>query len=330
MRQTILVTGGAGYIGSHTCKGLRLAGFEPVVYDNLTTGHRDLVRWGPFVHGDILDTGQLERIIRDFAVAGVIHFAAKAYVGESVVFPAEYYQTNIAGTLSLLNAMRETRVMRLVVSSSCAVYGKPETIPVNEACDLAPVSPYGFTKYTMERMVDDFCSAYGMKCVALRYFNAAGCDFDGETGEVHNPETHLIPKAIMAALERTSPLEIYGSDYSTPDGTCIRDYVHVVDLADAHVRALAHLLGGGPSLKVNLGTGTGYSVLEIIAAIQRVLGREVPYVIQPRRPGDPPCLVADAAQARQVLGWSWERSDLETTVSSALEWEQTGRARLGK
>ncbi|MDR2695804.1 MAG: UDP-glucose 4-epimerase GalE [Deltaproteobacteria bacterium] len=323
----ILVTGGAGYIGSHTCKALNAAGFTPLVYDNLSTGHRALARWGDFVHGDILDTPRLAGVIRTHTIGGVIHFAAKAYVGESVIAPDEYYAANIAGTLSLLRAMHATDVRRIVVSSSCAVYGQPSQMPISESCPLMPVNPYGFTKYAMERMVDDFGNAFGLAGVALRYFNAAGCDRQGETGELHEPETHLIPRAIKAALGRIPPLEVFGSDYPTADGTCVRDYVHVEDLADAHVRALSYLFDGGPSAKLNLGTGKGFSVMEIIKSVQAVLQKEAPHVMKPRRAGDPPCLIADAAKARSVLGWIPENSGLETIVQSAVAWEQAVRAK---
>jgi UDP-glucose-4-epimerase GalE len=317
-KTTILVTGGAGYIGSHTCKALQAAGFTPLVYDNLSTGHRELVRWGDFVHGDILDTPRLESVLRKFAIGGVIHFAARAYVGESVISPDEYYETNIAGTLGLLRAMRAADVRRAVVSSSCAVYGQPPETPISENCPLLPINPYGFTKYAMERMLDDFGAAFGLAGVALRYFNAAGCDQQAETGEMHEPETHLIPRVIKAALGRIPPLEVFGSDYPTPDGTCVRDYVHVTDLAAAHVRALSYLFDGGPSIKLNLGTGNGCSVMEIIKAVQAVLRQETPHVMRPRRAGDPPCLVADAAKAKSVLGWIPEHSDLETIAQSAV------------
>jgi UDP-arabinose 4-epimerase len=328
MQTHILVTGGAGYIGSHTCKALKAAGFTPVVYDNLSTGHRDLARWGDFVHGDILDTPRLASVLRAFATGGVIHFAAKAYVGESVISPDAYYETNIAGTLSLLRAMRAADVGRIVVSSSCAVYGQPPEMPISESCPLAPVNPYGFTKYAMERMVDDFGAAFGLAGVALRYFNAAGCDPQGETGELHEPETHLIPRAIKAALGRIPPLEVFGSDYPTPDGTCVRDYVHVTDLADAHVRALSYLFDGGPSVRLNLGTGNGFSVMEIIKTVHTVLRKETPHLMKPRRAGDPPCLIADAARAHSVLGWVPDNSDLESIVHSAATWEQSIRGSL--
>ena len=318
----ILVTGGAGYIGSHTCKALQAAGFMPVVYDNLSTGHRALALWGDFVHGDILDTPRLENILRKFAIGGVIHFAARAYVGESVISPDEYYATNIAGTLSLLRAMRAADLGRIVVSSSCAVYGQPFETPISEICPLLPINPYGFTKYAMERLVDDFGNAFDFAGVALRYFNAAGCDRHGETGEMHDPETHLIPRAIKAALGYIPPLEVFGGDYPTPDGTCVRDYVHVTDLADAHVRALSYLFDGGPSVKLNLGTGKGFSVMAIINTVQAVLRKEVSHVMKPRRAGDPPCLIADATRAKSVLGWVPENSDLETIVQSAAAWEQ--------
>jgi UDP-glucose-4-epimerase GalE len=323
MRQdmNILVTGGAGYIGSHICKLLKLHKFDVVVYDNLFTGSRSLARWGDFVHGNILDTRKLEYVLRSFNIEGVIHCAGLAYVDESVISPDSYYETNISGTLSLLRAMRAANVKRMVVSSSCAVYGQPREMPINESFPLSPINPYGFTKYAMERMMDDFGGAFGIAGVALRYFNAAGCDPDGETGEIHDPETHLIPRSIKAALGRSLPLSVFGDDYPTPDGTCVRDYVHVTDIADAHVRAVSYLFDGGPSVKLNLGTGRGYSVLEIINAVQNMLQRDIPYSMKARRPGDPPYLVAAAEAAMSILGWTPGYSDMETIVASAAEWE---------
>jgi UDP-glucose-4-epimerase GalE len=324
----ILVTGGAGYIGSHTCKALKASGFEPVVYDNLSTGSRMLARWGNFVHGDILDTPRLEQVLRTFNAGGVIHFAARAYVGESVLSPDDYYETNISGTLSLLRAMRMAQVRHVVVSSSCAVYGQPTAMPINETAPLLPINPYGFTKFAMERMLEDFGRAFGMAGLALRYFNAAGCDRDGESGEIHDPETHLIPRAIKAAMGHLPPLTVFGDDYPTPDGTCVRDYVHVTDLANAHVRALRYLLDGGPPARLNLGTGRGSSVLEIITAVSDAVGRKTPYSTGPRRPGDSPVLVADAQAAKAALDWTPAYSDLQTVVESAVAWERRWNGRF--
>jgi len=316
----ILVTGGAGYIGSHTCKALAKAGYSPVVYDNFSTGHRELVRWGKYVYGDVLDTPLLIQTMKEFAIQGVIHFAALSQVGESVNHPAKYYKNNITGTLSLLEAMRLCAVPNIVVSSTCAVYGLPDAVPIREDCKLAPVNPYGMTKAVMETMMKDFSSAYGLRGIALRYFNAAGCDIDGETGEWHLPETHLIPRVIMAARKDVPSLRIFGNDYKTKDGTCIRDYIHVADLADAHVRALEHSREIKSVVSLNLGTGRGFSVKEIVAAAERVLGTRVPHEWHGRREGDPPILVADAEKARQFMGWSPLSSDLDTIIKSAASW----------
>lgn len=316
-KTTILVTGGAGYIGSHTCKALAAAGYDPVVYDNLWTGHREFVRWGDFVHGDILNTARLAETLRKYAIKGVIHFAARSDVGESVTKPEEYYQNNISGTLSLLTAMRSQGVRTVVVSSSCAVYGTPEVVPITEDCPRHPVNPYGFTKYAMERMLDEFEAPFGIKSAALRYFNAAGADADGEVGEWHDPETHLIPRVFMAASGLLPGLRIFGDDYDTPDGTCVRDYIHVTDLADAHVRALAYIEKDGESVKLNLGTGTGCSVKELVAMAEKVLGRPVPHSIHGRRAGDAPVLVANAAKAKEVLGWEAKQSGLEHILRTA-------------
>ncbi len=316
----ILVTGGAGYIGSHTCKALADQGYAPIAYDNLSTGHRELVRWGEFIHGDILDTGLLIRIMRDFRIRGVIHFAALSQVGESVTYPDRYYRNNITGTMSLLEAMRLCDVPDIVVSSTCAVYGLPEKTPITESCPKNPVSPYGVTKALMESMLEDYCRAYGLRGVALRYFNAAGCDAAGETGEWHVPESHLIPRVIMAARGDLPALHIFGKDYKTQDGTCIRDYIHVTDLADAHVRAMRHGHARGSMLALNLGAGQGFSVKEIVDAAERILGVPVPHEWHDRRAGDPPVLVADPEKARQALEWRPACSDLDTILRSAAAW----------
>lgn len=318
----VLVTGGAGYIGSHTCKALAQAGHEPVVYDNLCTGHRELARWGGFAYGDILDTPHLAQIMKRQGIEGVIHFAALSTVGESVAEPGRYYLNNVAGTLSILEAMRLADVERIVVSSTCAVYGVPAVVPIEESTPRAPINPYGVTKATMEAMLRDFYHAHGIRSAALRYFNAAGADADGETGEWHDPETHLIPRVLMAASGAIPALEIFGKDYPTPDGTCIRDYIHVADLADAHVRALALLGECSEALTLNLGTGTGYSVQQILDAAADVLGKPVPYRFGPRRPGDPPLLVAKADGAREALGWVPRHSDLRHILATAAAWHE--------
>ena len=305
----VLVTGGAGYIGSHTCK-------EPVVYDNLSTGRRELARWGAFVHGDILDTQRLRTAMRRERVEAVIHFAAKAYVGESVINPEKYFRNNVGGTQSLLDAMRGEDVRDIVVSGTCAVYGTPERMPIDESTPANPINPYGESKLFMERMLAAYGRAYGTHFTSLRYFNAAGCDADGETGEWHDPETHLIPRVLMAAAGRIEALEIFGDDYPTPDGTCIRDYVHVKDLAIAHVKALEYIVKHNESLTVNLGSEKGVSVLEMLEAARRITGKPIPAVHTGRRAGDPACLYATSAYAREKLGWQAQYSDIDTLVSS--------------
>ena len=313
----VLVTGGAGYIGSHTCKRLSRGGFEPVVFDNVFRGHEFAVKWGPFVEGDIRDADALAGAMKTYRPQAVIHFAALAYVGESVASPADYYDVNVRGTLTLLEAMRQAGVGSIVFSSSCATYGQVERLPITEDFPQVPINPYGRTKLIGEQMLADFDAAYGIRHAALRYFNAAGADLDGELGEYHEPETHLIPRALMAAAGEIRHLEIYGDDYPTPDGTCIRDYVHVDDLADAHVRALVALSGGAESFRVNLGTGRGLSIREILDAIHAITGREVPTLVRPRRAGDPPALYADTRRASELLGFTPEHSDVETIIATA-------------
>ena len=313
----VLVTGGAGFIGSHACKALASEGFTPVTLDNLCTGNREDVRWGPFVEADVRDTAAVEQALETHRIDAVMHFAAFAYVGESVAKPSEYYDNNVRGILSLLQACRNRGVDKIVFSSSCATYGIPEVLPITEDAPQAPINPYGRTKLIGEQMLRDFASAYGMRHVILRYFNACGADPEGELSEKHDPETHLIPLALMAAGGRLDWLDIYGDDYPTPDGTCIRDYVHVSDLAAGHVAALRHLLGGGPNLALNLGSGTGHSILEVMGAIREVTGREVPVRMGPRRPGDPPVLCADTARAERELGFRPRFSDLATIIRHA-------------
>jgi UDP-arabinose 4-epimerase len=315
--QRVLVTGGAGYIGSHTAKLLSQKGVEPIVYDNLTTGNRSAVRWGPFVEGDILDTNCLECTLARFKPDAVIHFAASAYVGESVEDPSKYYRNNVAGTLSLLDACRNAKVDKVIFSSSCATYGVPSVLPIKEVTPQRPISPYGRTKLIAEHMLGDFAAAYGLHYVALRYFNACGADPDGELGEWHDPETHLIPRVLLAAAGRIPHMAIFGDDYETPDGTCIRDYIHVTDLAHAHVLAFDHLTGNGRNLAVNLGTGRGSSIRQILDAVARITSNEVPVVFHPRRQGDPPALYADPTLAREAFGFSPRYSDLDTIVRTA-------------
>ena len=321
MAEAVLVTGGAGYIGSHACKALAAAGYTPVTYDNLSRGHRHAVRWGPLVEGDIADRAAVTAALKAHKISAVMHFAAFAYVGESGSDPALYYRNNVSGTLSLLDAMRELGVNRIVFSSSCATYGLPDSVPIRETMAQLPVNPYGETKLAIERVLRWYGPAYGLRSVALRYFNAAGCDRAGEIGEEHEPETHLIPLVLRAALGTAPPVQIFGTDYATPDGTAVRDYIHVDDLAAAHVRALQYLAAGGDSTAVNLATGNGYSVREIIAAVTKAVGHEVPQREALRRAGDPPALVADPSLAAQTLGWRAQCSDLDTIIQTALAWE---------
>lgn len=299
----ICVTGGAGYIGSHVCKALAEAGHEVVVYDNLSTGHRAFVQWGSFRHGDIRDTVRFRACLREFQPDGIIHFAASAYVGESVVDPGKYFSNNVAGTLSILESMRDEGCPAIVVSGTCAVYGQPDQIPIAESCTPNPINPYGASKLFMERMLADFATAHDLRWVSLRYFNAAGSSPLGEIGELHFPETHLIPRVMFAALGEIEAIDVFGADYPTPDGTCVRDYIHVEDLARAHIRALEHLLAGGDNMALNLGTEKGASVREIISGVAEIAQRPVPCRDMGRRAGDPAILVADASLAHQVLGW---------------------------
>ena len=322
MTRNILVTGGAGYIGSHTCKALAQRGYQPIVFDNLKRGSRAAVKWGPLVVGDVMNKHELRQAIDRFEIEAVLHFAALAYVGESVENPARYFRNNVANTISLLEAMAQTGVTNLVFSSTCAVYGTPAQVPISEDTPTNPINPYGETKLQSERMLPWFGNAHGLKWVALRYFNAAGADPDGEIGENHDPETHLIPLAIQAALGVAPPLKIFGTDYPTPDGTAVRDYIHVTDLADAHVRALDHLREKGESGAFNLGTERGLSVRQIVDGIRSISGKDVPAIESPRREGDPPMLIANAARARNVLGWHPRHSDVATIVETAHAWER--------
>jgi len=317
----VLVTGGAGYIGSHTAKELRVQGFQPVVYDNLAYGHRQFVKWGPFIEGDILDKEKLVEVMRQHSIKDVIHFAAFAYVGESVIDPSKYYQNNLVGSLALLEAMRTASADRIVFSSTCATYGEPETQPITETEDQRPINPYGRTKLAVENLLQDFALAYKIKSVALRYFNAAGADPAGEIGEEHDPETHLIPLAISALRNPEQPLKVFGKDYPTKDGTCVRDYIHVSDLASAHVNALRYLYKEeSPSFSAfNLGTGRGASVLEVLKMLEISSQKKVPYFFTDRRPGDPPVLVANPSRAAEILGWR-AKHDLQSIVTTALRW----------
>jgi UDP-arabinose 4-epimerase len=317
MPRYILVTGGAGFIGSHICKALSRAGMIPVTYDNLSTGHADSVRWGPLIRAELADAATLRQTLAEFSPDCVIHCGANAYVGESVDMPRKYYRNNVVGSLTLLEACLDQDIERIVFSSSCATYGIPASLPIREESPQHPVNPYGRTKLIFEMALEDFAAAYGIRFAALRYFNAAGADPDGELAERHHPETHLIPRALLAAAGRLERLDIFGTDYATEDGTCVRDYVHVSDLAQAHLAAVNHLMAGGGSLSVNLGSGRGTSVREILEAIFRASGREVPVNYRARRAGDPPILFANTARAKAELGFSPVLSDIDTIIRTA-------------
>lgn len=321
----VAVIGGAGYIGSHTAKALARAGHQPVVIDNLSTGHRDAVRWGPLHQVDIRDRSALGAVFAAMRPDAVLHFAALAYVGDSMRDPLAYYDTNVAGTVALLQAMRDTDCSKIVFSSSCATYGIPELLPITESSPQRPTNPYGETKLACERLLHWAGVAYGTSWMALRYFNAAGADPEGEIGETHEPEPHLIPLALRAAAGIGAALKVMGTDYPTPDGTALRDYVHVSDLAHAHVLALEHLAAGGASQAVNLGTGTPHSVLGVIRTVEAITGRNVPHELADRRLGDPPELWADPGLARSLLGWVPRHPDLGSMVETAWSWATRNR-----
>jgi UDP-glucose-4-epimerase GalE len=323
MTRHVLVTGGAGYIGSHTCKALAKAGFLPVTLDNLIYGHEWAVKWGPLVKGNIQDKTVLDDLFVTFHPVAVLHFAAYAYVGESITHPGKYYDNNVVGTLALLEAMHKHGCRQLVFSSTCATYGVPEMLPITEETPQKPINPYGKSKWMIEQILEDFQRAYGLEYIALRYFNAAGADPENEIGEDHDPEPHLLPLIIKSALDQKSHVEIYGTDYPTPDGTAIRDYIHVADLAEAHVFALDYLLNGGTSVALNLGTGMGYSVREMIQAVEKVGGVTVAAKEMPRRPGDPPSLVAEPSKAKKLLGWQARFPDVHDAVNTAWRWHQS-------
>jgi UDP-arabinose 4-epimerase len=319
----VLVTGGAGYIGSHTCKALAREGYRPVVYDNLSTGHEWAVKWGPLERGDILDRNRLCEVLAHYQPDAVMHFAALASVSESLADPGKYYRTNVGGSLILLEAMRRFGVRRLVFSSTCAIYGLADRLPITEDTPQRPINPYGASKSMVERMLADLEAAHGLAWTALRYFNAAGADKEGEVGEDHDPETHLMPLVLDAALGRRPHLTIFGTDYQTPDGTCIRDYIHVTDLANAHVLALKASEFGPPAARAyNLGSGQGISVREVVDAIERVTGCAVPIIFGERRAGDPAELFSDASRAREILGWQPKYSELDEMVRTAWAWHQ--------
>jgi UDP-glucose-4-epimerase GalE len=317
MAETILVTGGAGYIGSHTCKALFKAGYRPVVYDNLSTGHAYAVKWGPFVQGELNDSAALNQAFATYKPSAVIHFAADAIVVESMTLPGKYYRNNVGSTIALLEAMRIHDVKKLVFSSTCATYGNPQSTPITEKHPLLPINPYGRSKWMNEQIIADFEMAHGFDAVILRYFNAAGADLQTEIGENHTPETHLIPTLIQAALGLRNEIVVYGTDFESKDGSAVRDYIHVQDLADAHVSALKC-----PSNTINLGTGSGYSVLEIINAVEKFCGKSLPVRLDNRRPGEPGVLTADNQKAKQLLNWTPQVSDLPTLIESAWKWHQ--------
>ncbi|EJL52293.1 UDP-glucose-4-epimerase, partial [Rhizobium sp. CF122] len=317
--ETILVVGGAGYIGSHTCLDLANKGFQPVVFDNFSNGHREFVKWGPAEEGDIRDRARLDEVLAKHKPAAILHFAALIEVGESVKDPVAFYENNVIGTLTLLAAAQAAGVKAFVFSSTCATYGLPQSVPLDETHRQVPINPYGRTKYIVEQALADYDKYTGFRSVVLRYFNAAGADFEGRIGEWHQPETHAIPLAIDAALGRREGFKVFGTDYETRDGTCVRDYIHVLDLADAHVRAVEHLLRGGESIALNLGTGTGTTVKELLGAIERVSERPFPVEYVGRREGDSHTLVANNDKAREVLGWT-PQYDLSQIIRSAWNW----------
>jgi UDP-glucose 4-epimerase len=315
----ILVAGGAGYIGAHTCLDLYTKGFTPVVYDNLSNGHEEFIKWGPFEKGDIRDREKLDAVFRKYRPSAVVHFAAFIEVGESVRDPGAFYENNVGGTITLLRAAQAAAVDKIVFSSTCATYGIPQTTPIDEAQDQLPINPYGRSKLFIEQILRDLDSHQGVRSIILRYFNAAGADPEGRIGEWHSPETHAIPIAIETALGRRPHFQLFGTDYDTRDGSCVRDFVHVLDLADAHTRSVLHLLNGSASHAFNLGTGHGTTVIELLETVRQVVGRDFEIKYGERRPGDSPALVADNALARQTIGWS-PQHDLRSIISTASNW----------
>lgn len=313
----ILVTGGAGYIGSHTCKMLKSRGYEPVTFDNLSNGHKHAVKWGPLVEGDLKDIHAVRAVFDHYKFSAVIHFASFIEVGESVQTPEKYYANNVIGSLNLLNVMKEYQVHDLVFSSSCAVYGSPEIVPITEDTPQHPINPYGHSKMMVEQILQDFSVAHDLRYVSCRYFNACGSDPDLEIGEEHDPETHIIPIALMSAAGKRDSFKIYGTDYSTEDGTCVRDYIHVHDLANAHIAALEYLERGGQNDAFNLGTGRGYSVKQILEKVKEITGRSLHIEEQSRRPGDPPTLIAETKKVKTILNFQPEMSDLDTIIQTA-------------
>ena len=320
--QHVLVTGGAGYIGSHVCKALKQRGYIPVSYDNYCSGHAGAVNWGPAEQGDICDRARLAQVIETYQPVAIMHFAALIQVGESVTDPARYYHNNVYGSLCLLEEARAHGIKHMVFSSTAAVYGLPDVDLISEDTPKAPINPYGHTKRAMEQMIYDYSAAYGMKHAVLRYFNAAGADPEAEAGSAYAVDTHIVPLLMRVAAGLSPQIKIFGTDYATPDGTAIRDYVHVTDLAQAHILALDHILAGREDVVVNIGTNTGYSVADVIEAARRATGHPIPALPFERRAGDPPVLVADASRARQILGWNPVYSDLDTIMRTAWAWRQ--------
>jgi UDP-arabinose 4-epimerase len=328
--ETILVTGGAGFVGSHSCKALARAGYRPITFDNLERGHEWAVKWGPLERGDIRDECDLRRAFEAWRPWAVMHFAAYAYVGESNLEPTKYYDTNVGGTAKLLKACAAYECRNVVFSSSCATYGIPGRVPLTETDPQQPINPYGYTKLVVERMLRDAEIAHGIRHVALRYFNAAGSDPDGELGELHEPETHLIPLVLLTALGRRASIQILGNDYATSDGTCVRDYVHVSDLADAHVAAVDWLAAGKSSDSFNLGNGHGFSVAKVIQTAEQITGLPIKTEMCPRRPGDPPTLVSDSTKARQVLGWKPKFPMVKDQIDHAFRWFRDEMPKYGR
>jgi len=318
----ILIVGGAGYIGSHTNKLLSKRGYKTVVFDNLVYGHREFAKWGDFVLGDLANKDQIRACFKKYQMEAVMHFSAFAYVNESVIDPAKYYRNNVANTLNLLDIMRELGVSKFIFSSSCATYGYPREIPISENHPQSPINPYGKTKLMVEDILKDYDRAYGIKFINLRYFNAAGADPEGEIGEWHDPETHLIPLTIYAALGRKESIKIYGTDYPTQDGTCIRDYIHVFDLADAHIKGLEYLKEKKESDSFNLGNDRGHSVREVVDMVRHIAGKNFKVVERERREGDLPVLISDSKKAKEILGWTSWYDSLETIVETALNWHK--------
>jgi len=318
------VTGGAGYIGSHACKQLALNGFNPITLDNLTRGNRWSVKWGPIEVGDLLDSNYLKEVIEKYKISAVMHFAALAYVGESVCKPHLYYQNNIIGTLNLLNAIKDADINNIIFSSTCSTYGIPDRVPIKENDPQNPINPYGASKLMIERILQDYNIAYGLNSISLRYFNAAGADPEGEIGEVHDPEPHLIPRLLDVAIGRRKIIEVYGDDYDTHDGYCIRDYIHVTDLADAHILALKYLLNNDVGVQnFNLGTTKGHSVLEVINTVKEVTGEKINFKVAKKRHGDPPELVAGVNGAKTALKWKPSKPALIDQIKDAWMWHQT-------